>query len=71
MNLLTMDHLMDYIHRLPEDTDEVNISFFNQPELPDLSRFHNMSILLCYGNQLTSIPILSNLVKLMLSLIHI
>ena len=49
-------NIEEYINSLPEDVEEINVSFDNLTYLPDLSRFTNLKELYCGYNQLTSLP---------------
>jgi len=46
----------DYLNSLPEDIDQIDVSFQELTYLPDLSRFYNLQRLFCSHNQLTSLP---------------
>ena len=47
-----------YLNSLPEDILTINISCKNIKSLPNLTRFNNLTELICSDNQLTSLPTL-------------
>ena len=50
---------------LPNDVENINVSYKNLNYLPDLSRFKKLKVLYCSGNKLSSLPILpENLIEL-------
>lgn len=48
----------EYINGLPNDTEYINIRNYGMPELPDLSRFHNLKNLHIDDNRIKTIPFL-------------
>jgi Leucine-rich repeat (LRR) protein len=55
-----MTDIIDYLNSLDNDITKIDISYKNLTELPDLSRFKNLSILICSNNQLTFLPFLND-----------
>jgi Leucine-rich repeat (LRR) protein len=56
--------VQQYIDSLPNDIEKIDLNGKYLKELPDLSRFYKLKVLICYNNQLTSIPVLNKLQKL-------
>ena len=54
-----------YIDSLPDDIDEIDVSFKKLNYLPDLSRFKKLETLFCYNNKLTSLPVLPENLKML------
>jgi hypothetical protein len=48
-----------YLQSLPEDTEEIVVSFKNLTYIPELTRFRNIKTLDCSNNQLTKLPALN------------
>jgi Leucine-rich repeat (LRR) protein len=48
-----------YLNYLPNDIQEINVTYKKLTYLPNLSRFKNLKRLYCYGNQLTDLPVLN------------
>jgi hypothetical protein len=48
-----------YLNSLPEDIEEIDVSHKKLKYIPDLSKFKNLKMLNCSGNQLTSLPSLN------------
>jgi len=54
-----------YLNSLSEDILSLHVSNKNIKYLPDLTRFKNLKLLHCYGNQLSSLPKLPKNLKLL------
>ena len=50
----------DYLNSLPDDIEEINVSYKYLDYLPNLSRFTKLKILYCNNNELTHLPSLPN-----------
>jgi Leucine-rich repeat (LRR) protein len=50
----------EYINSLPDDIENIELSFINLTYIPDLSRFKKLKKLYCISNKLTYLPNLSN-----------
>lgn len=57
---MTKFNIEDYLNSLPDDIEEINVSFKNLTYLPSLKRFYNLKKLYCYKNELTSLPELNH-----------
>ena len=53
-------NIEDYLNSLPLDTTEINVSSKGLTYLPDLSRFKQLTKLVCSENQLSELPPLNN-----------
>jgi len=49
-------NIEEYLNRLPDDIETIDVPFRQLTHLPDLSRFHNLQRLSCSHNELTSLP---------------
>ena len=49
-------NIKEYVDSLPNDVDEIDVSFKKFKYLPNLSRFKKLEILNCRNNNLTSLP---------------
>ena len=55
-----MDNVQKFIDSLPNNVTSINLSNRDISTLPVLTRFKNLKILYCSGNQLTCLPVLNN-----------
>ena len=64
--MFTMDFDVEkYLNNLPDDIKEIHLNNMGLKELPDLSRFKNLEVLMCSNNELTFLPELNeNLLEL-------
>lgn len=60
---------INYLNTLPDDITEINISNRNLNELPDLSRFKNLSYLDCSSNNLKELKLPKQLLDKLIYLI--
>ncbi len=49
-------NIENYLNRLPDDIETINVSRKNLTYLPSLQRFHNLKTLDCSYNLLTILP---------------
>ncbi len=59
MNFNANFDIHQYLDSLPEDTESINVSKRNLHYLPSLERFTKLKTLICYTNNLTSLPLLN------------
>ena len=55
-----------YLNSLPEDTEIIDVCLKGLTYLPELSRFKNLMVLICFDNQLTSLPPLNENLKILI-----
>ena len=58
-----MFNIDEYLDSLPDDVENINVSYKNLDYLPDLSIFKNLQYLFCHNNNLTSLPVLPDNLK--------